>query len=142
MQMYITGTTNNSEVWEKNLREHGSTLVVNNGSTLMVNNISDCRSSISRSSSTILQSSVVKFHQGRPDLKLLISKEVDEATGKISINGIYCLIHLPELSLTFVAVCGTRSLTNAARAAIRSPRPMDVLRGGPTVSFHASALGG
>ena len=38
--------------------------------------------------STILQSPFVEVQQGRPDLKSLISKEVGEATGGISINGI------------------------------------------------------
>ena len=39
--------------------------------------------------STILQSPFVQVHQGRPNLKKLISNEIGEATGRISINGLY-----------------------------------------------------
>ena len=41
----------------------------------------------------------------------------------------------------YLSVCGPRSLVNDTRAAIRSPRPMDILRGGPTISFHAENFG-
>ncbi|KAF8809124.1 hypothetical protein BYT27DRAFT_7188217 [Phlegmacium glaucopus] len=77
-----------------------------------------------RDSSTILQSPFVQVCQGRPDVKSLISQEVEEATGKISIN-----------------VCGTHSLANATRKAIRTPRLMDILRGGPTITLHVEAFG-
>ena len=43
----------------------------------------------SQSYSTILQSPFVQVVQGRPNLKQLISNEIDEATGKVSINGLY-----------------------------------------------------
>ena len=39
--------------------------------------------------STILQSPFVQVHQGRPNLKQLISNEISEATGRVSINGLY-----------------------------------------------------
>jgi hypothetical protein len=41
----------------------------------------------------------------------------------------------------FSLVCGTQSRVNDTRIAIRSPRPMDVLRGGPTISFHVENFG-
>jgi hypothetical protein len=41
------------------------------------------------------------------------------------------------LSAYFLQVCGGRSLAQAATKAVRYPRPMDILRGGNTVSFFA-----
>ena len=37
----------------------------------------------------------------------------------------------------FLPVCGGRSLAEAATKAVRYPRPMDILRGGHTLSFFA-----
>jgi len=113
VKLYITGTSTDIQKLDESLKESGSVMV-----------IPDDRSSTSRSYSNIFQSPFVEFHQGRPNLKPLISKEIDEATGSISVN-----------------VCGTHSLANTARAAVRSPRPMDILRGGPTVSFHVESFG-
>ena len=42
-----------------------------------------------QSSSTILQSPFVQVYRGRPNLKPLISNEISEATGRLSINGLY-----------------------------------------------------
>jgi hypothetical protein len=39
--------------------------------------------------STILHSPFVQVSQGRPNLKQLISNEIGEATGRVSINGLY-----------------------------------------------------
>ena len=39
--------------------------------------------------STILKSPYVQVNQGRPKLKRLISNEIGEATGRVSINGQY-----------------------------------------------------
>ncbi|KAF8809132.1 hypothetical protein BYT27DRAFT_7232494 [Phlegmacium glaucopus] len=119
IELYITGTnaTRQLQKWDESSKDNSS------GSEFMVTN--DSQSSMaSRSFSTIVESPLVGFHQGRPDLESLISKEIADATGNIAIN-----------------VCGTHSLANAARAAIRLPRPMDVLRGGPTISFHVEAFG-
>lgn len=82
VQLYITGT--NTDIPQKlneSVKESGS-------------DVPDDKSSTSRSYSTILKSPFVEFHQGRPDLKPLISKEIDEATGRISITGnIYYFFH-------------------------------------------------
>ena len=76
MQLHITAAI--TDKWDEGSKE--------NGFDFMVTQAGD--NSTSRSYSTILQSHFVEIRQGRPDLKSLISKEVDEATGKISINGI------------------------------------------------------
>lgn len=55
---------------------------------------------------------------GRPDLQTLLGEEVQEASGPVSVN-----------------VCGGRSLAEAVMKAVRYPRPMDILRGGHTVSL-------
>jgi ferric-chelate reductase len=39
--------------------------------------------------STLLQSPFVQVRQGRPNLKQLIPNEIGEATGRVSINGLY-----------------------------------------------------
>ena len=41
------------------------------------------------------------------------------------------------ISAYFLQVCGGRSIAEAAAKAVRYPRPMDILRGGQTVSFFA-----
>ena len=95
----------------------------------------------SQSSSTILQSPFVQVHQGRPNLKQLISNEIGEATSRVSINGLYSkftnyILSIEPKKKKNLLVCGAHPLVNDTRVAIRSPRPMDVLRGGPTISFH------
>lgn len=62
--------------------------------------------------------------QGRPDLKRLLDDEIHEASGAISVN-----------------VCGTHALANAVKSALRPPRFVDVLRGGPTVTLHIESFG-
>ncbi|KAF8155465.1 ferric reductase NAD binding domain-containing protein [Crassisporium funariophilum] len=82
-------------------------------------------SNSSQTHARILDSPLVKVEHGRPDLKAFMSHETRDATGGISVN-----------------VCGTQALVQATREAIRSPRPIDILRGGPTVTLHVEAFGG
>lgn len=81
----------------------------------------------------------VSVRRGRPDLKTLLGKEIQEASGPISVNGA-CVVkrvmtHLFTCQL--FQVCGGRSLAKATREAVRAPRLMDILRGGHTVSLFA-----
>ncbi|KDR80476.1 hypothetical protein GALMADRAFT_1202327 [Galerina marginata CBS 339.88] len=85
----------------------------------------DGSSHSSESGLRLLESSFVSLEQGRPDLVLSIRDEIANGTGPISIN-----------------VCGTRTLASTVRRAIRVPRPLDVLRGGPSVTLHVEAFGG
>ena len=78
MQLYITGTTAVAQGLDENLKDSGSNEMV-----------PDNRSSTSRLYAAIFQSPFVEVRQGRPDLKPLISKEIDEAAGRMSISGIY-----------------------------------------------------
>ncbi|KAF8881834.1 ferric reductase NAD binding domain-containing protein [Gymnopilus junonius] len=78
----------------------------------------------SQDNSKLLESSLTSLDQGRPDVNALIQDEIMADTGPISIN-----------------VCGTKSLAEAVRQAVRVPRPMDVLRGGPTISLHIEPFG-
>ena len=43
--------------------------------------------------STILQSPFVQVNQGRPNIKQLLSNEIGEATGRVSINGSYFQVY-------------------------------------------------
>ena len=53
--------------------------------------------------STILQSPFVQVNQGRPNLKQLISNEIGEATGRVSINGLYFQVYCsPSLKNIFI----------------------------------------
>ncbi|KAF8809134.1 hypothetical protein BYT27DRAFT_7222686 [Phlegmacium glaucopus] len=122
VQLYITATTTTTTTTTTDKLQEMDYDSKENGFE-MVTQATD--NSTPRSYSTILQSPFVEVHQGRPDVKSLISQEVDEATGKISIN-----------------VCGSHSLADAVRKAIKAPRPMDVLRGGPTITLHVEAFGG
>ncbi|KAH9475881.1 putative ferric reductase transmembrane component [Psilocybe cubensis] len=82
-------------------------------------------SSSSHSGSKILDLSCSKLEHGRPDLTTIIKDEIAIGTGPISIN-----------------VCGTDTLSDTVRKAIRNPRPADILRGGPSVTLHVEAFGG
>ena len=55
-----------------------------------------------------------------------------QANSNFSVNAI---------SSFFLIVSGPRSLANDTRKAVNSPRLMDVLRGGPTITFYAEAFG-
>ncbi|KAF8903885.1 ferric reductase NAD binding domain-containing protein [Gymnopilus junonius] len=74
--------------------------------------------------SRLLESPLTSLNQGRPDLDALIKNEIEADIGPISIN-----------------VCGSQSLAEAVRRSVRVPRPMDVLRGGPTISLHIEPFG-
>ncbi|KAG5642176.1 hypothetical protein DXG03_003439 [Asterophora parasitica] len=66
----------------------------------------------------------ITIEQGRPDLRRFVDDEIAQSSGAISFN-----------------VCGTPSLANSVRSALRSPRFLDVLRGGPTVTLHVESYG-
>jgi ferric-chelate reductase len=44
------------------------------------------------------------------------------------------------MSLTKASVCGADALSNDVRSALRDPRPLDILKGGPDVSLHIEAF--
>ena len=66
-------------------------------------------SSDSQLYSTILQSPFVQVNQGRPNLKQLISNEIGDATGRVSINGLYFQVYCsPSLKkILFVSLRAT-----------------------------------
>ncbi|CAA7270026.1 unnamed protein product [Cyclocybe aegerita] len=73
----------------------------------------------------ILELPYVLLERGRPDLRKFIRDEIAGSVGRVSVN-----------------VCGTYALTDSVREAIRVPRLMDILRGGPTVTLHVESFGG
>lgn len=91
----------------------------------------------------ILASPAVKIHQGRPELDKLIKDEVALAKDVMSVNGglisLGCVLRHFH---AFITVCGTHGLVKAVREAIRYPRMMDILKGGPTISLHVEGFGG
>lgn len=78
--------------------------------------------------------------QGRPDIRSLINNEIANATGDIAVNGmlLYCT---PLNPLIMAPVCGTGGLAKSVKGALRNPRFMDILRGGPSVTLHLEAFG-
>ena len=74
VQLYITGSTAAAQGLDESLKESCSEVMLTPDSRLY---------------STLLQSPFVQVHQGRPNLKQLISNEIGEATGRVSINGLY-----------------------------------------------------
>ncbi|RDB30109.1 Ferric/cupric reductase transmembrane component 1 [Hypsizygus marmoreus] len=77
-----------------------------------------------KSDTNALDHPAVRIQQGRPDLKHLLEAEINDSHGAISVN-----------------VCGTHALADATRSALRAPRFLDVLKGGPTVTLHVEAFG-
>ena len=81
VQLYITSnttTTTTDQGLDKSSKESCSEVMITPDSQLY---------------STILQSPFVQvFYKGRPNLKQLISNEIDDATGRVSINGLCLLI--------------------------------------------------
>ncbi|KAF9528715.1 ferric reductase NAD binding domain-containing protein [Crepidotus variabilis] len=67
----------------------------------------------------------VSVDHGRPNITTLVEGEVEKSRGRMCIN-----------------VCGPTGLIEATREAVRRPRPMDILRGGPTITFHVEGFGG
>ncbi|KAL0959531.1 hypothetical protein HGRIS_011244 [Hohenbuehelia grisea] len=72
----------------------------------------------------LLQMQAVQVLQGRPALKTIIDEETQRASGSMAVN-----------------VCGTHALASAVRSALRAPRFMDVLKGGPSITLHVEAFG-
>ncbi|KAJ8516400.1 hypothetical protein ONZ45_g6280 [Pleurotus djamor] len=72
----------------------------------------------------LLQSSMVRVENKRPDLEALIQNEILRSNGSMSVN-----------------VCGTHALAGVVRSALGKPRFMDILKGGPSVTLHVEAFG-
>ncbi|KAJ7111813.1 ferric reductase NAD binding domain-containing protein [Mycena epipterygia] len=68
----------------------------------------------------------VQLVQGRPDIKAILTSEIEGTSGAISIN-----------------VCGTTELAQSVRHSLRGglARFMDVMRGGPSVLLHVEGFG-
>ncbi|TFK37957.1 ferric reductase NAD binding domain-containing protein [Crucibulum laeve] len=111
IQLFVTAAVQGAQAWEDD----------------SVENDVEEKNSSNGSDPKILESPLVRVRQGRPNLKTLISDEISNASGAISVS--------------VLQVCGNRVLANAVRGALRVPRPLDVLRGGPTVSLHVEAFG-
>jgi len=92
------------------------------------------------SESQLFSSSIVHVQKNRPDLKGLLKDEIARATGDIAVNGIVSLYMDSSENLLRSAVCGTASLASSVRSALRDPRPMDILKGGPAVTLHVEAF--
>ncbi|EKM76674.1 hypothetical protein AGABI1DRAFT_78091 [Agaricus bisporus var. burnettii JB137-S8] len=71
----------------------------------------------------ILSLPMIKVHQERADLPTFIKNEVAQAHDCMSVN-----------------VCGSEKLNSAVRESIRTPRMVDILRGGPTISLHVESF--
>jgi ferric-chelate reductase len=75
VQLYITGGIAAAQGLDESLKEESCSEVILTPDSGL--------------NSTILQSPFVQVHQGRPNLKQLISNEIGEATGRVSINGLH-----------------------------------------------------
>jgi len=93
--------------------------------------------------SRAVDSPYVSFESGQPDLQGIIQHEIEKASGRMSING------KPKLKFVgwnfssprFSPACGPHGLRDTVRKAVRTPRLMDILRGGPTVTLHIEIFG-
>ncbi|KAF9528716.1 ferric reductase NAD binding domain-containing protein [Crepidotus variabilis] len=68
---------------------------------------------------------LVSVDYGRPSITAIVKNEVEKSRGRMCVN-----------------VCGPSGLIEATRVAVRKPRPMDILRGGPTITLHVEGFGG
>lgn len=84
----------------------------------------------------------VQFVQGRPDIKAILTSEIEGTSGAIGINGASISVQCTQLIRSFV-VCGTTELAQSVRHSLRNglERFMDVLRGGPSVLLHVEGFG-
>ncbi|KAF8164042.1 hypothetical protein K438DRAFT_2067751 [Mycena galopus ATCC 62051] len=81
--------------------------------------------SLSFSETKLLDAPHVRVLCGRPDVKAIIKSEITETSGSISAN-----------------VCGTADLAATVRSALRTDStPLDIVKGGPSVSLHVEAFG-
>ncbi|KAF5356912.1 hypothetical protein D9756_006406 [Leucocoprinus leucothites] len=81
-------------------------------------------SPVSPEGQNILASPMVQIHHGRVDLDKMLKDEIALARDTMSVS-----------------VCGTLTLAKTVRKALRYPRFVDILKGGPTVSLHVEAFG-
>lgn len=97
-----------------------------------------------KAASALLALPFVRVERGRPNVEPLLQGEIAAATGRVSVNGAslttYAVSH--QADVYGVLVCGTHDLAESVRVALRTPRPMDILRGGPSVTLHVEAFGG
>lgn len=82
----------------------------------------------------------MSLQQGRPDLQAIIREEIEQSVGLMSVNGQFA-VYVTALEsmmrvITFYTVCGSQALVNSVRAGVAPLRIMDVLTGGPSISFH------
>ena len=97
----------------------------------------------SRPIARAVDSPYVSFENGRPDLHGIIQQEIAMVSGRMSISGKPepKFVRWDSLLTVFFPACGPFELGNAVRKAIRTPRFMDILRGGPTVTLHVEKFG-
>lgn len=88
----------------------------------------------------VLNSPLVHVQRGRPDLRGIITEQIASAGGDISVNGTNATNFQLFSSMTEPPVCGPEPLTSSVRTALREPRPLDILRGGPDVSLHIESF--
>lgn len=81
----------------------------------------------------------VKVMNGRPDIHTLINEEISCSTGRISVDGEFCINYSAGQLLIVCLVSGPSSLANGVRSALVScetARPSAVLRGTPRTTLH------
>ncbi|KAJ7185905.1 ferric reductase NAD binding domain-containing protein [Mycena filopes] len=83
-----------------------------------------CEISSSTSEAKLFRTPLVGISHGRPNLKEIITSEVAEASGTVSVN-----------------VCGTPGMAESVRSTLRTMPITDILNGGPSVTLHVEAFG-
>ncbi|KAG1870821.1 ferric reductase NAD binding domain-containing protein [Suillus subluteus] len=81
---------------------------------------------VEMSNSSLFAIESVKLAHGRPDLRAILSDEVQVATGRMSVS-----------------VCGSQGIVRSVRGALRFPvsSPLSVANGGPSVTLNIESFG-
>ena len=128
VKLYLTKSEESSEIWANEKFD--------------TNSAEKSDTSHAQPIAKVLDSPFVSFENGRPELENIIQTEIASASGRMSINGTSKLIiGCSFISSFFSSACVPRGMANAVRKAIRAPRPVDILQGGPTVTLHIESFG-
>ena len=136
VKIYVTKSEKDSEILENYESK-------TNESSVEERDPTDSLSTQTQPIARVVDSPYVSFENGRPDLQGIIQHEIEKASGRMSINGKPKLkfvgwnFHLIVVS----PACGPHGLGDTVRKAVRTPRLMDILRGGPTVTLHIENFG-
>jgi ferric-chelate reductase len=88
----------------------------------------------------------IRVETGRPDVHALLEEELTDATGTVSVDGVFQVLYPANLTKStdgMFPVAGPADLAGDVRKALRFgvAGPKAVLKGGPDVTLHVETYG-